>query len=148
MKKLIFIALSLWSLAPASRAQNYSIDWYKIAGGGGTSSGGSYYLSGTIGQSDAGGPMSGGKYSVTGGFWSLISVVQTPGLPNLTITYSANTAIISWPDTGTYVLQQNINLSSPTSWAASGLTVTASNGANSVSITPPSGSLFFHLAAP
>jgi len=148
MKKLIFIALSLWLLAPASRAQNYSIDWYKIAGGGGTSSGGPYSLSGTIGQPDAGGPMTGGNYSVTGGFWSLISLVQTPGLPNLTISYSGNTVIVSWPDTGTYVLQQNGNLSSPAAWAASGLTVTTSNGTNSVSITLPSGSLFFRLAAP
>ena len=50
-------------------AQNYSIDWFKIAGGGGTSTGGLYQVSGTIGQHDAGPVMTNGQFSVTGGFW-------------------------------------------------------------------------------
>ena len=58
--------------AALSQAQSYSIDWYKVAGGGGTSTGGTYSVSGTIGQHDAGGPMTGGSYSLTGGFWALI----------------------------------------------------------------------------
>ena len=62
----------------SASAQSYTIDWYKIAGGGGTSTGGIYSVSGTIGQHDAGGPMTGGNYSLTGGFWSLISLVQAP----------------------------------------------------------------------
>jgi hypothetical protein len=66
--------------------QPYSIDWYKVAGGAGTSTGGVHAVSGTIGQPDAGTAMTGGSYSLTGGFWSLMSVVQTPGLPNLTIS--------------------------------------------------------------
>ena len=44
-------------------AQSYSIDWYKIAGGGGTSTGATYSMSGTIGQPDASGAMNGGGYS-------------------------------------------------------------------------------------
>ena len=72
----------------AAHAQSYAINWYKIAGGGGTSAGtnGSviYTLSGTIGQQDASTAMTGSGYSLTGGFWSLIQVVQTAGLPNLT----------------------------------------------------------------
>src|ERR1019366_9298185 len=67
--------------------QSYSIDWYKIAGGG-TSTGGTYQVSGTIGQPDAGVAMSGVNFSVSGGFWSLIAVVQTAGAPLLTITHS------------------------------------------------------------
>ncbi|MBS0197152.1 MAG: hypothetical protein JSR77_10370 [Planctomycetes bacterium] len=59
------------SLLAASTAygQDFSIPWYTIDGGGGTSSGGDFTLSGTIGQHDAGGPMTGGDFSVTGGFW-------------------------------------------------------------------------------
>ena len=38
------------SFAWNATAQSYSIDWYKIAGGGGTSTGGTYQVSGTIGQ--------------------------------------------------------------------------------------------------
>ena len=64
------VALSLTALAaPAAMGHDFSIYWYTIDGGGGTSSGGDFVLSGTIGQHDAGGPMVGGDFSVTGGFW-------------------------------------------------------------------------------
>ena len=46
----------------------YAIPWWKVAGGGGTSTNGQYSLSGTIGQPDAGGPLTHGQHSVTGGF--------------------------------------------------------------------------------
>src|SRR4051794_16327834 len=87
----LLLALSANSLS----AQTYSIDWYKISGGGGTSSNGQYTVSGTIGQHDAGGPMTGGNYSLTGGFWSLLSVVQTAGSPTLRIFLTtSNTAVV------------------------------------------------------
>jgi hypothetical protein len=76
--------------------QSYSIDWFTIDGGGGTSTGALYSVSGTIGQPDAGGPLSGGNYSLTVGFWSLLSVVQMPGSPWLSIMLMAtNTALVS-----------------------------------------------------
>src|SRR5215469_4695823 len=84
-------------LALSTSAQNYSIDWFKVAGGGGTSTGGVYTLSGTIGQHDAGGPMAGGIYSLTGGFWALSSV-QAAGAPLLQIVLTTtNTAVVYWP---------------------------------------------------
>jgi hypothetical protein len=46
------------------------IDWFSIDGGGGTSTGGEFTLSGSIGQSDAGTAMSSDTYTLTGGFWS------------------------------------------------------------------------------
>jgi hypothetical protein len=135
---LIFIS-AFWACG-----QNYSIDWSKIAGGG-TSTNGQYSVSGTIAQPDGGGAMSGGAYSVTGGFWSLISVVQTPGLPNLTITHSGNSVIVSWPNTGSYSLQQNANITSANGWATSSYSIITANGTNSITIAPPTGSLFFRL---
>jgi probable HAF family extracellular repeat protein len=51
----------------------YTVDWFKVAGGGGTSTGDVYTVTGTFGQQDAGGPMQGGGYSVEGGFWSLLA---------------------------------------------------------------------------
>ena len=48
---------------------DYSIDWYTVDGGGDQSSGGSYVLTGTIGQPDAA-YSQGGQYEVLGGFWS------------------------------------------------------------------------------
>jgi hypothetical protein len=140
------LALILGLLLPAtSFAQSYSIDWYIIAGGGGTSTGATYQVTGTIGQPDAGGAMTGGNYSLTGGFWSLISVVQTAGLPNLTITHNGNTVSVSWPNTGSYTLQQNANLANSAGWATSGFSITTTNGTSSISITSPSSNLFFRL---
>ena len=49
MKTLLFTLILSASVLTAS-AQTYSIDWFKIAGGGGTSTGGVYSVSGTIGQ--------------------------------------------------------------------------------------------------
>ena len=141
---LCSILLQATSCLPAS-AQQYTIDWYKVAGGGGTSTGGVYAVSGTIGQPDAGAPMTGGSYSLTGGFWSLISVVQTAGLPNLNITHAGGSVIVSWPNTGNYTLQQNANLAVPANWTASGYSITLNNGTNSVTVSPPTGNLFFRL---
>ena len=141
--------LSLALLLPATGfAQQYSIDWYKVAGGGGTSTGSTYVVNGTIGQQDAGGTMTGGSYSLTGGFWALISVVQTPGTPNLTITFvGPNSVKVSWPNTGSYTLLQNASVAGG-SWTISGYTIITANGTNSITITPPTGNLFFRLHNP
>jgi hypothetical protein len=143
---LIAIAAALF-LPAAAMAQSYNIDWYKVAGGGGTSTGGVFQLSGTIGQPDASGAMTGGNYSVTGGFWSLLSVVQTVGAPNLTIQKLDATHVkVLWayPSPG-WTLQQNTNLAAPASWAGS---VGVSNDGvnNFLLISPPVGNLFFRLA--
>lgn len=145
MKKLCVLCLLIESLG---WAQQYSINWYKIAGGGGTSSGGAYQISGTIGQPDASGAMTGGGYSLTGGFWSMIAALQSPGAPLLTITHSGNSVVVSWPAPSTgWVLQQNGNLHT-TNWTLSGYTVNTANGTNSITITPPTGNLYFRLASP
>jgi hypothetical protein len=147
MKKL-FAMVSL--LVPLiSPAQSYSIDWHKVAGGGGTSTGGTYQVSGTIGQPDASSAMSGGQYSVTGGFWSLLAVVQTPGAPLLTIIHSGNSVIVSWPvSPGGFSLQQNGNVANAAGWSTYGGTVSTNNGLNSITVTPPVGNLFFRLSNP
>jgi len=95
------------------RAQTYSIPWHTIDGGGGTGTGGVYSVSGTIGQPDAGGPMTNGPFSLTGGFWALPQLVQTPGAPTLYITNAApGWATLWWtPATDTnWVLQERTNL--------------------------------------
>src|SRR5215472_8382661 len=117
----LLLLLALTSLASA---QQYSIDWYKVAGGGGTSTGGSYTVSGTIGQPDAG-TMSGGNYSLVGGFWAIISAVQTPGSPLLHVALTqTNTVVVYWPSPSTgFVLQQNGNVVNSNGWANNGQTV-------------------------
>ena len=64
----------LTSSALASSEAAYQLNWYTVDGGGGTSTGGGYSLSGTIGQADAG-AMSGGVYTLSGGFWSALGKI-------------------------------------------------------------------------
>jgi hypothetical protein len=148
--KRVLLCLALLA-AVSAHAQTYSINWYKVSGGGGTSAGtnGSavYSVSGTIGQHDASTAMTGGNYSLTGGFWSLISLVQTPGTPNLSISTSGNSVVVSWPDTGTYTLQQTPSFT-PANWQTSGYSVSTLNGTSSITITSPTGNLFFRLKNP
>ena len=146
MKTFLLSVLSgmLFVLGAGSAHAQYSISWYKIAGGGGTSSNGQYIVSGTIGQHDAGGPLTGGNYSLTGGFWSLISVVQSAGSPRLIITHSGNNVIVSWPSPSTgFVLQQTSDLK--TTWTTSGYSINDDGTNKSITITNPTGNLFFRL---
>jgi len=141
----LFILHSFYCL-PAL-GQSYSLDWYKISGGG-SSTGGpmigtNYSVSGTIGQPDASGAMHGGNYSVTGGFWSLYAV-QTPGAPSLTITYAGNQGIVSWsPSVTGWTLQTNANLATPTWGNYLGNIVN-----NSATNAQRKGNLFFRLTNP
>jgi hypothetical protein len=130
-------------------AQSYSIDWHKIAGGGGTSTGGVYSVSGTIGQHDTG-KMSGGDFALEGGFWSA-AAVQTPGAPLLSMVVNAQLSIVtlSWPPPATgFVLQQNGNLANPSGWAP--VVAIPQTNANQISVTIPlqSGNTFFRLRKP
>jgi len=136
------LSLILLSLAASeTQAQNFTNDWFTIDGGGCTSTNGHYSVSGTIGQPDAGGAMTNGQFSVTGGFWSLINVVQTPGAPLLSISYAGNQAIVSWSPSATgWTLQTNNNLATGT-WG--NYTGAVSN--NRVTNSPPAGNLFFRL---
>ena len=143
------LVLTIFSFQPqTASAQSYSIDWYKIAGGGGTSTGGTYSVSGTIGQHDASGAMTGGNYSVTGGFWALIQVVQTPGAPTLYISHSGNVVTVYWQNVAGWNLHQDGNLTVPiASWPASSAP-TLTNGTNYLNFTNPTGNLFFRLTNP
>jgi hypothetical protein len=132
-------------LSVNSAHAQYSISWYKIAGGGGTSSNGQYLVSGTIGQHDAGEPMAGGNYSLTGGFWSLISVVQTIGSPTLTVTHSGNNVTVSWPSPSTGFVLQQISDLTRTNWATSGYAITDDGTNKSITISSPTVNLFFRL---
>ena len=144
--KLVYFCFLVLAFCVPALGQGYTIDWYKISGGGGASTGTIYQVTGTIGQPDASSAMSGGPYSVTGGFWSLIAVVQTAGLPNLSIGHSGNSVFVSWPNTASSTLQTNNNLASASGWNSYGGMVSTANGTNSIAISPPTGTLFFRLA--
>lgn len=65
----IFVVTSLLLTSTVS-AEDFSLDWWTIDNGGALFiTGGSFELSGTIGQPDAGTVLTGGEFELSGGFW-------------------------------------------------------------------------------
>ena len=146
-KRLVCLASFVASVC-FLQAQSYSIDWFTIDGGGGTSTGGVYSVSGTIGQPDAG-HMSGGNFSLDGGFWSIIAAVQLPGSPLLRIVLTTtNTVVVAWPAPSTgFGLQQN-SVPNAGGWGNVTNTVNVVGSENQVIVSPPTGNRFYRLKFP
>jgi hypothetical protein len=132
----------------AAHAQNFSLDWSTIDGGGGASTGGVYAVSATIGQPDAG-KMSGGNFTVDGGFWAIIASVQSPGAPLLIISRTAtNTVMVSWPSPSIgFNLKQNTDLRT-TNWTTPSETVQDNGAIKFIIVNPPVGNRFYRLVKP
>jgi hypothetical protein len=146
--KLVLI-FAVGALATTTvRGQVYSASWSTIDGGGGMSTGGSYALQGTIGQPDAG-VMSGGAFTISGGFWAGIVIAES--FPALSIRIGvANSVILSWPNPSTgYVLQQTANMTTAGGgWSDVTQTPTV-NGTNNEVTLPATGRFcLFRLRRP
>lgn len=80
MRKLTvatILIVALPAIAGVVIAQSgFTLNWWTVDGGGGTSTGGGYALAGTGGQPDSG-VMAGSPYTLTGGFWSGAGVANT-----------------------------------------------------------------------
>lgn len=142
------VVMGLSALATSAQAQNFSIDWYTIDGGGGTSAGGNFSLSGTIGQPDAGVTMTNGGFALTGGFWS-IHAVQTPGAPQLAITRASATSVrVSWPSPSPgFVLQEKSDLNAA-SWVNAPQAVSDDGTTRFVTVNPSNSRRFYRLIKP
>jgi hypothetical protein len=66
---LIALLLLIIQVVHAAAAPGYTLDWWTVDNGGGTSQAGTYSLSGTVGQAEPG-ALHGGVYSLVGGFWA------------------------------------------------------------------------------
>jgi hypothetical protein len=112
--------------------------------GGGSSSGGTFAVTGTSGQIDAGITSGGGRFGVSGGFWSTVEEV----LPRLVIRRQGNQVILSWPNPSTGFQLQETSVLGPSEWANVGTapSVVASNKQVSLTIGP--GSRGFRLCRP
>ncbi len=133
-------------------AQNFSLPWFTLDGGGGSSAGGPYAVHGTIGQPDAG-SASGGSFTVQGGFWGVYSVAPTPEAPMLFIESVPGRQVrLSWslPAAG-FQLEQAAAAMSPAANTAWTLVAAApqTNGVNVSVITPAAaGHRLFRLRRP
>lgn len=65
---LVSVVLLLGLAGWAKAGGEYSISWWTVDGGGGSSSNSTYSISGTVGQPDAGQAAS-ASYTVYSGFW-------------------------------------------------------------------------------
>lgn len=143
-----FLLLTL-SAFPAW-AQSFTIDSQVIGGGGGTSSGGGFSVSGTIGQSDAGPKLTGGPFTVEGGFWSAYVAVQTPGAPTLSIMQVGNNVEIRWPVAGSsgFVLQDSGTVRNGATWTVVVGPPVVVEGVRVVTLQTAAGQHFFRLRMP
>ena len=104
-----FALVALLLAASRGHAQ-FALDWFTLDGGGGASAGGSYSLTGTIGQPDAG-ASSGGGYTLQGGFWP---GVPTESAPALRILRDGPNVLLAWPNPATgFQLQESSSLTAP-----------------------------------
>ena len=145
---------SLWSipllLMPlVAASQSYDISWFTIDGGGGTSTGGVYSVSGTIGQPDAG-KLSGGSFTLDGGFWGVVLAIQTPGAPYLTVTRSNTSVVVSWPLPALdFVLDQTATLTgSPPPWVQVPFPYATNATDIFISVASPAANRFYRLRHP
>ncbi|MCG8408667.1 MAG: hypothetical protein MI923_25975 [Phycisphaerales bacterium] len=80
IRRMLTIPALLTALLMAGTALGqFEITRFTIDGGGGTSSGGDFDLSGTSGQPDAG-SMSGGGFEINGGFWTPVEGARLSGV--------------------------------------------------------------------
>jgi hypothetical protein len=76
----VLAALGALSVPCVAAFGQLSIPWWTFDGGGGTSAGGVFTLTGTAAQCDAGVPMTGGGFTMTGGFWVVATGACTADL--------------------------------------------------------------------
>ena len=139
------LILAVAFLAHTLRAADFTIDCWTVKGGGGASTNGTYAVTGTIGQPDAG-QMSGGSYTLRGGFRGLVAAAQTTGAPTLAIQKTTtNTIVISWasPSNG-FSLEQSDDLRA-SAWAPPAETVADNGTKKFIIINPPGRSRFYRL---
>lgn len=144
---LALSALGVLAVVRGASAQSYSIDWHAIDGGGGTSTGGVFAVSGTVGQPDANAQsMTNGSFSLTGGFWSIFAV-QTPEAPLLSVVRQGANVRVLWPLPATgFVLDQSLNATGE--WSQVSFPYATNATDISISAPAPTGNKFYRLRKP
>ena len=99
----LMLSLALASIAYAQGGGGYDLSWWTVDGGGEEVSGGGFTLNGTAGQADAHSALTGGGFSLTGGFWTpegattcavpltgIHVIGSSSGQPNVALVYTAD----------------------------------------------------------
>ena len=150
-RRILLIALLLLPWTGLTQS-DFVIDWFGIASGGGNSGGGDFELAATVGQ-PAVGDLLGGDFNLTGGFWSIATIVETPVAISVSVSLSAGRAIISWPESGSegFDLEEAGALAATpigTVWTRVNATAELNNGVKSVRVPLTGGNRFYRLHKP
>ena len=151
-RRILWVALGfLGASLVVARAQDFSLNWVTLDGGGGTSSSGGYEVSGTIGQPDTG-LMSGGAYTLAGGFWPGLTEPAI-GAPFLGVTNAGGSVVVSWlRPAEDFVLDRTPALASPPaaiSWEPVSAATYQTNATHIfITIPSPTGQTFYRLRKP
>jgi hypothetical protein len=94
---IILFLLAAGGAVLAQSGGGFDLSWNTVDGGGGASSGDDYEVSSTVGQADAG-TMSGGSYTLTGGFWG--GATCTVADPAVTAARSSGAIELAWTESG------------------------------------------------
>jgi hypothetical protein len=132
----LFLTGTLLAIAAAAAAQtggSYDLSWSKVSGGGVTfESGGSYSLGATSGQQDAG-TITGGTYTLHGGFWGGVAPACISAAPAVTAPLSV---VVN--ATGVHASATSVG-GAAYAWVLSGGTITSGQGTSQIQLSagPP-----------
>jgi hypothetical protein len=151
MKTKCALVLSVLGPLIASRnasAQSATLDWIANTAAGGTSTGGVYSVSASIGQPGAG-AISGANYSVVGGFWAIDGTTPPPGAPALRIRLSdTGDLILAWPSAASgFQLEESGGLVTP-SWSDVDIPPVLVGDEQEVLVPRPISNTFYRLRKP
>ncbi len=128
----------------ATYAGHLSVNNLRISPGGGTSSGGNFRLTTTLGQPTRL-ALGGGSFRLNTSISSL-TVIQTPGAPLVDLKIFGPNLVLSWAlPTTEYRLQMNADLALTNAWTPVIQSPVTNQGIVSVSLPPPAGNRFFRL---
>ena len=133
--------------AVSANAQSYSITSFTVDGGGGSSNGGLYAVTGAIAQPDAHAASTGGAYALSGGFFSQYIAIQQLGAPQLIIrpVSGGNVQVVWGSNVPGWILQSNTADLATGSWSDVAGTPTVAGPEQFHQFATGSGRAFFRL---
>jgi hypothetical protein len=120
-----------------------------VAAGGGTSAGGNYILSATVGEPFGGGSY-GDNYAVVAGFEGIIENLEPVAPPILRLARAdANSVLVLWPASATgWVLQETAALGDLANWTDVSTRVVVNGTDNTATLPLVAGNRFYRLRHP
>ncbi|MGC9451840.1 MAG: hypothetical protein ACP5I4_10365 [Oceanipulchritudo sp.] len=128
---------------------NRSINWSNLLPTG-ESLWGAYRVVGTAGQIESE-ELVGGTFSLKGGFWSCVTLVQTEGAPILWMERTPEDAIlVCWPSPSEgWVLEKSLTIGPAATWIVETGVINDDGTTKTMEVTmPPENHIYYRLTKP